>query len=151
MAVGSYAHMTSVYFWYQPPVEGRVPSSSIRCELLPVQTSSSFPSPSTGRPDAGGSPPGGAVSLQGLWLCWPHSSGLWVRPLQCARLLLIPRAQTELERQEPHHTSVPTVWGSQAAGSEDAAPALLRCTTGYEQLCTHTYTNTGDRHSRFWK
>ena len=60
------------------PGEGSclVPSSSIRYELLSVQNSSSFLSPSTGCSDAGGPPPGGAVSLQGLWLCWPHSSGL---------------------------------------------------------------------------
>lgn len=89
-------------------------------------------SASTGCTDFGGPPPGSAVSLQGLWICRPDCSGFWVCPLQRTRLLLLTRAQTELERQEPDHTPVPAVWGRQAAWAQDTAPAMLRCSAGWE-------------------
>lgn len=63
----------------------------------------------TGGSDSGGPPPGGAVSLQGLWFCRPDRSGFRVCSLQRAGLLLFTRAQAELERQEPDHTPVSAV------------------------------------------
>lgn len=85
----------------------------------------------TGCPDFGGPPPGGAVSVQGLWFCWPDCSGFWVCALQCAGLLLVTCAQIELERQEPDHTPISAVWSCQAAGTQDTAPAVLRCSAGW--------------------
>ena len=66
-------------------------------------------SASTGCADAGGPSPGSAVPLSGLRIRRPDRPGLRVRPLQRTRLLLLARAQTELERQEPDHTPVPAV------------------------------------------
>lgn len=85
----------------------------------------------TGRSDVGGPPPGGAVSVQGLWFCRPDRSGFWVCALQCAGLLLFTCAQIELERQEPDHTPVSAIWSCPAAGTQDTAPAVLRCSAGW--------------------
>lgn len=92
---------------------------------------SSYPVCFAGCSDFGGPPPGGAVSVQGLWFCRPDRSGFWVCALQCAGLLLFTRAQIELERQEPDHTPVSAVWSCQAAGTQDTAPAVLRCSAGW--------------------
>lgn len=90
-----------------------------------------IPSAPAGCTDFGGPPPGSAVSLQGLWICWLDCSGFWVCPLQRTCLLLLTRAQTQLERQEPDHTPVPAVWGRQAARTQDTAPAMLCCSSGW--------------------
>lgn len=79
--------------------------------------------------DLGGPPPGSAVPLQGLWICWLDCSGFWVCPLQRTCLFLVTRAQTKLEWQEPDHTPVPSVWGRQAAWTQDTAPAMLCCSS----------------------
>lgn len=99
-------------------------------------------SASTGCTDFGGPPPGSAVSLQGLWICRPDCSGFWVCPLQRTRLLLLTRAQTELERQEPDHTPVSAVWGRQAAWAQDTAPAMLCCSAGWGAAHAHTAAYT---------
>lgn len=98
----------------------------------------SIPSTSVGCTDLGGPPPGSAVPLQGLWIRWLDCSGFWVCPLQRTCLFLVTRAQTKLERQEPDHTPVPVVWGRQAAWTQDTAPAMLCCSTGWGSARGHT-------------
>lgn len=109
------------------------------CQCQDGRPSTEFiPSTPVGCTDLGGPPPGSAVPLQGLWIRRLDCSGFWVCPLQRTCLFLVTRAQTKLERQEPDHTPVPAVWGRQAAWTQDTAPAMLCCSSGWGPSHGHT-------------
>lgn len=111
------------------------------CKFQDCRPSTEFiPSAPVGCTDFGGPPPGSAVPLQGLWIRWLDCSGFWVCPLQRTCLLLLTRTQTKLERQEPDHTPVSAVWGRQAARTQDTAPAMLCCSSGWGSAHGHVWS-----------
>lgn len=62
-----------------------------------------------GGSDPRGPPPGGAISVQRLWISGPDCTGLRVRSMQCPGLLQLSCSQALLERQESDHSPVPAV------------------------------------------